>query len=206
MKTPRILHRTTTAEALLGILSLHAMTGYEIRQQIASSIGNFWSESFGQIYPTLKRLRREGFVEVVQQGEAEREVYRLTEPGRERLRSWLPMPPKPRVPRSELLLKLFFGNLVPAGSMRNHVVEARARGAGDLARYDGIAAEISRLHPRNPGLPFWLITVNYGRAEAHALLTWCDETLATLDELDGLAAAGERNTDESSKEEYAHAG
>ena len=50
------VERTTTAEALLGMLSLGPMSGYEIRQPIEESIGNFWRESFGQIYPTLKRL------------------------------------------------------------------------------------------------------------------------------------------------------
>ncbi len=56
--------RTTTAEALLGMLSLGAMSGYEIRRTIEGSIGNFWRESYGQIYPTLKRLVGEGLAEV----------------------------------------------------------------------------------------------------------------------------------------------
>ncbi len=51
-----------TPNALLGLLSLEPMSGYDIRQMISRSIGYFWSESYGQIYPGLKRLAAEGLV------------------------------------------------------------------------------------------------------------------------------------------------
>ncbi len=64
--------KTTTSDALLGMLTMGATSGYELKQRIERSIGNFWSESYGQIYPTLKRLEREGLVEAapVSQGRA----------------------------------------------------------------------------------------------------------------------------------------
>ena len=52
-----------TPNALLGLLSLGPMSGYDIRQLIPQSIGHFWSESYGQIYPGLKRLAAAGLVE-----------------------------------------------------------------------------------------------------------------------------------------------
>ncbi len=52
-----------TPNALLGLLSLGPMSGYDIRQLISQSIGYFWSESYGQIYPGLKRLAAAGLVE-----------------------------------------------------------------------------------------------------------------------------------------------
>ena len=54
---------TATPDALLGLLSMAPMSGYDMRTVISQSIGHFWSESFGQIYPALKRLTAEGFVE-----------------------------------------------------------------------------------------------------------------------------------------------
>ena len=47
--------------AILGILSLGSMSGYDIKKMFEKSIGNFWSESYGQIYPLLKALVDEGF-------------------------------------------------------------------------------------------------------------------------------------------------
>ena len=51
--------------ALLGLLALRPMSGYEIRKTIERSISNFWNESFGQIYPTLADLVAEGLVREV---------------------------------------------------------------------------------------------------------------------------------------------
>jgi DNA-binding PadR family transcriptional regulator len=38
------------------MLSLRPMSGYDIRKTVQESIRFFWSESYGQIYPALKRL------------------------------------------------------------------------------------------------------------------------------------------------------
>ena len=40
---------SATGKALLGLLSIAPMSGYDIRQLIPWSIGQFWSESYGQI-------------------------------------------------------------------------------------------------------------------------------------------------------------
>ena len=45
--------------AILGLLLMHDASGYDIRKLAEGSIGHFWSESYGQIYPTLKRLVRD---------------------------------------------------------------------------------------------------------------------------------------------------
>ena len=127
---------TTTVEALLGMLTLEPMSGYDLKQLIEQSIGNFWRESFGQIYPTLKRLEEQGLIKSAEEGKAGRVVYAITEAGRAHLRAWLDDAPRPRVPRNELLLKLFFGRMAPVESMRSHVVETRARFAADLLRYE----------------------------------------------------------------------
>lgn len=44
--------------SLLGILSNRPGSGYDIKKMCDSSIGHFWNENFGHIYPVLKRWRR----------------------------------------------------------------------------------------------------------------------------------------------------
>lgn len=39
------------------------MTGYAVREAIRDVLGHFWSESFGQIYPTLAQQQDDGLVE-----------------------------------------------------------------------------------------------------------------------------------------------
>ena len=54
-------HNQTTY-VILGILAIHPhQSGYEIRKTIQQSVGFFWV-SFGQIYPTLKRLNAEKLI------------------------------------------------------------------------------------------------------------------------------------------------
>ena len=85
----------TTSHALLGMLSLGAGSGYDLKKRIEGSIAHFWSESYGQIYPMLSRLADEGLAERTherQQGKPDRQVYAITARGREELARWLATP------------------------------------------------------------------------------------------------------------------
>ena len=176
--------KTTTAEALLGMLGTGPMSGSDLKQKIRMSIGNFWTESYGQIYPALRRLEDAGLVASEEEGKARRKVYRLTEAGRERLEQWLEITPRPRVPRHETLLKLFLGAHVPVATSLAHVQELRGRFAADLQRYEGTEAHLVRTYPGHAGLPYWLMTLHYGRDEARMIVNWCDDTMFTLRRLE----------------------
>lgn len=179
--------RTGTAEALLGLLSIHPMSGYELRQLIEESIGNFWNESYGQIYPTLKRLERNGLVRMGEpsgKGRRPAKVYELTEKGREHLQGWLEIPAQRRVPRNELLLKLFFGDMGTTAQVRSQVQAFRDLHQRDLKRYEIKARSIASEYANVPAMPYWLMTLNFGRAESRAMLAWCDETLQACDAID----------------------
>jgi len=175
---------TSTPDALLGVLSLGPMSGYTIRAVVEQSIGNFWSESFGQIYPSLKRLTAEGMVQKKterQKGRPDRNVFSLTEKGKERLQEWLTIPAVPSVPRNDLLLKLFFGVHVPVSVSRENVQALVREHEAALKRYDTISKEIVRDHRGSSQAPFWMMTVNYGRHYSQAMLMWGEETLKELD-------------------------
>jgi len=182
--------QSNTVNALLGLLSIHPMSGYDIRQLIPGSIGHFWSESYGQIYPALKRMTAEGLIAKKTsrtKGKPVRHEYSLTEAGRTRLAAWLKVPPAAPAPvRSELLLKLFFGGQVGAEVSRAHVEDALAFEQKTLAVYEATERAIKAAHPHNPHLPFWLFTLNLGRHTSKATIEWCVETLKELDRLAGI--------------------
>jgi len=48
--------------AVLGALSLEPMSGYQIKEVLSHSVGHFWNEGYGRIYPTLKQLAAAGLV------------------------------------------------------------------------------------------------------------------------------------------------
>ncbi len=161
------------------------MSGYDLRQLIGWSVGHFWNEGYGQIYPTLKKLAANGWVERTTEqktGKPDRHVYALTEAGRERLRTWLRESPQPEVPRNELLLKVFFGGLAPLEMTREHIEEHRQRHVGLLDTFAGIRRRIVAETVEHPDQPFWLMTLRYGEHVSGAVVAWCEETLRELEQ------------------------
>ena len=73
---------TQTDLAVLAALSVQPMTGYALRDAIRMHLGAFWSESFGQIYPALARLRDEGLVGTVGGERPGSSTHHLTASGR----------------------------------------------------------------------------------------------------------------------------
>jgi DNA-binding PadR family transcriptional regulator len=176
-----------TPNALLGLLSLEPMSGYDIRQMISRSIGYFWSESYGQIYPGLKRLAAEGLVVKKTErgkGSPDRHVYSLTAAGREQLRSWLKLPAAREVPRDELLLKLFFGAHAPVNVSRSHVQAYLELQEERVQTYAAIRKKLCKEKANDPQLPFCLIALSRGRHASEAAVRWCRETLKELDRLE----------------------
>ena len=119
------MERSQTAYVILGILAIHDnQSGYEIRKTIQQSVGFFWGESYGQIYPTLKRLAGEGLIEPVPStstGRKPRQEYSITPAGRECLQHWLALPYRHDPPRDEFLLKLFFARDAAPGVATAHI-------------------------------------------------------------------------------------
>ena len=66
--------------AILDVLAVEPMNGYQIIQQIAERSGGAWKPSPGSVYPTVQQLEDEGLVEGTDgQG---RRLLTLTEEGR----------------------------------------------------------------------------------------------------------------------------
>src|SRR5262245_56172302 len=98
--------------AIMGLLNTRPMSGYDIKKTIEAGLSNFWSESYGQIYPILRTLVAEGLATSwVEEhtGKPDRHVYTLTDAGREDLTGWLAGPVDYDPGRIEILLKLYFG-------------------------------------------------------------------------------------------------
>ena len=108
--------------ALLGLLALRPMSGYEIRKTIERSISNFWNESFGQIYPTLADLVAEGLVREVPSKSRSR-LFEPTEKGKKELERWLAEPIELSVSRNVFLLKLFLARFAGPEATRRHFDE-----------------------------------------------------------------------------------
>jgi len=105
--------------ALLGLLAERPKYGYEIKREFEGALGNVWSVSYGQLYPTLRRLSEAGWLtKKTEPGKkaAEKNIYSITERGHRKLDEWLLKPVRSayRIKDEFTLRFLFFNKLSPA--------------------------------------------------------------------------------------------
>jgi len=168
----------TTDIAVLGALSVEPMSGYELRGAIQDVLGHFWSESFGQIYPALNRLREQGLVAARPGERASSSVYSVTAQGRARLSELLSSPIRDRPPRNGLMLRLFFGRHLGLDQCLALLDETEAANRAQLAHLRDTQTEVER--ENLPDAPYFLITIDLGIRTCEATLEWVDDARERL--------------------------
>jgi DNA-binding PadR family transcriptional regulator len=174
-----------TRWVVLGMLTVAPMTGYGLRKAIAESVGHFWQESFGQLYPALRQLTAEGLVEArATRGGPGRggATYHVTPAGRAALAGWLAVPPILEPERNELLLKVFFAGAVPPEVTARNLAPVEAALQALHAEYERIAAEIDARPPRDrhPDAPYWRLTLDFGLDYTRMALDWLERARTVL--------------------------
>ena len=167
----------------MGILSMGPVSGYDIKKKFEKSLSYFWNESYGQIYPILNKLAKQGLATrsiEKQTSKPDRHVYTLTDKGRKSLREWMVQPVDRQIGRHEILLKLFFGQHVSMPDNIRQVEHFRGLQSQKLEEIRTTVKLLKIDYKDNPALPYWLMTVTYGLHVNRAYLRWCKETLAIL--------------------------
>lgn len=171
--------RTAQTElAILGALSVEPMTGYGLRAAIMDTLGHFWHESFGQIYPTLTALKQSGLVRP--EGTAASGPLHLTAAGEARLRVLLAEPYSLPPARDPLLLRLFFGRYVNPELTLERLRQALDAAVSRCEQFARVRAEIEQ-EQDSVGAIYSLITVSAGEHAARARIAWAREALELLE-------------------------
>ena len=81
--------------AILGLLKESPMHGYQLNRELSDQLGGLWRVSFGSLYPSLRRLERQGAI-TSQPGTGARRktVYAITEEGEQLFLELLQEPPQ----------------------------------------------------------------------------------------------------------------
>ncbi|WP_416149993.1 PadR family transcriptional regulator [Salipaludibacillus sp. HK11] len=171
--------------ALLGFLTLGPNSGYDIKKTIEESIGYFWNENYGQIYPNFKLLYEQGLVTMEleeQDGKPDRKVYSITEDGKDKLVAWLsePVDYPQNERKNELLLKLFFGRSVAVDTNIAHLKTYKNRMQSLLEIYQEVEKNIHSKYEDEPNKTYWLITLSNGKHWARSMIDWSNESIVTL--------------------------
>jgi PadR family transcriptional regulator AphA len=158
--------RNGLREALLGLLAIKPMTGYDLSRSYKRALQQIWYAPLGQIYPSLRQMQRAGLLRVVvkvQQHRPNRKVYSLTPEGRRFLTEWLAEPAElPRM-HHEFIHKLFLLRNVAAterAALVDSYVERSTEWAADLRRAER-ALETSLQGPNAESAWFQLLSLRH---------------------------------------------
>jgi DNA-binding PadR family transcriptional regulator len=167
--------------AILGLLKERSMHGYQLSKRLSDTLGGFWRVSYGSLYPSLKRLEREGAVEQVFDEQAvgrRKNVYRITEAGEALFRRLLDEAGSDATGEdNRFRVRLaFFKYLAPDARIR--LLERRRAFLEE--RLDAITASLPTQHDT-----YTLSLVQHGRETTEQDIAW----------LNGLIAAERRAMD-----------
>jgi PadR family transcriptional regulator AphA len=180
-----------TKYALLGVLSLMSGSGYDIKKFCDSSIGYFWNENYGHIYPVLQKMEEEELItkEVKQtEGRPTKNVYSITQKGREELEEWLMLPTEQGPIRSEFLLKIFLSKDIPVKNIIEKIQKVKEDCEKDLKQYSEIEEMFNsgKIEADKKSKVLCLSTVIFGKKNDEAKVKWCEETIKALEEIEDL--------------------
>jgi PadR family transcriptional regulator AphA len=169
--------------AILGLLSMRPMTGYDIKKFTEEVLSHFWRESYGNIYPLLKKLTDEKLVvkkKVPQEGKPDRYVYSLSSRGKSALVSWIYEPCETEFIRSELLLKMFFAADEPIDRTIGHLAKFLTEQKTTLAILTAVDKELNSKTGDEKDTRFWRMTIRRGQYVARARIKWAEECVRDL--------------------------
>lgn len=162
---------------LLALLRAEPKYGYQLRGEFEAATGSTWPLNIGQVYTTLTRLERDGFVQPASgEGDGDgRSRYEITDAGRAELASWFQTPvTRESRPRDELAIKLALALAVPGVDVTAVVQRQRASTMESLQ-------ELTRLkRGSRDGDISWLLVLESMIFAAEAEIRWLDHCEAML--------------------------
>jgi PadR family transcriptional regulator, regulatory protein AphA len=188
--------RTTTANALLGLLALRpSWPVYELTKQLRRNMRFFWPRAESRIYDEAKALVERGLAtaETATVGGRRRTTYAITDAGREAVRAWLGTAPGPTALACEPLLRVFLLDLGDREQVDRALDQAVADAHAilDVGRVVG-PEYLAGTAPFQDQLHVRAFVFDFLTNHALMLLGWTERTRATLDRWPEMEAE-ERN-------------
>lgn len=171
----------TTSYAVLGLLSIAPMSGYELARAAEQSIANFWPIAKSQVYSELSRLEDLGYVQgsdIRQQRLPDKRIFEPTDVGTKVLDEWLASPEyETERYRSGFLVKFFFADRMPDEVLMKMLKDCRDSAASTLKMFEQLIASMAG----NPDAFFRMQTASFGRKHIQANHQWAQDVLTQLD-------------------------
>jgi DNA-binding PadR family transcriptional regulator len=179
--------------AILGLLKEQPMHGYQLSRELAEQLGGMWRVSYGSLYPTLRRLERDGAVEQVPgdaAGKGRRKlVYRITPDGERLFLRLLEEPPQEgQAEDARFRVRLAFFRYLPPET-RIRLLDRRRVGLQD--RLEMLTAAINAA--TDDGDEYQRALMEHGRAATESDIAWLSGLIQQERAKHGITApVGER--------------
>lgn len=159
---------------ILGLLDRRPMSGYDIKRLLERLKGLLGGSSFGNIYPTLHALLKEGWVTVdvlTREDRPPKKVYTITQVGQQALQEWLTQPVLANLSQRALIMRLV---LAQDAGMSELMACLHQRRAHVVVHQNALRELKSQSEQADAG---WQCALDYGLAVADAELGWLDRAL-----------------------------
>lgn len=193
--------------ALLALLSVEPMTGYDLAKRFGSSVAFVWHAPDSQIYPELRKMAKEGLLqaeEVSWGPRGKKTQYRITDDGRAAFRTWMHEPLEYSRERDPVHLKAAYLEWAEPAAAREHM---QAHIAYHTMRRDQWADMITELRAgtnemlskrlavtpeadRQRTIEYKVFTYEGLIARAETEIEWAKRGLKLIDALSGPALHG----------------
>ena len=181
-------------QALLALLEQGPRYGYQLRAEFEQRTGSTWPLNVGQVYTTLTRLERDGFVEGTGADDEGHVMYEVTPAGRDEVSGWFTTPvPRTQPPRDELAIKLALAVTVPGVDVGALIQQQRTATMTALQDYTRLKRGGRAAAPVGPDDMAWSLVLDSLVFAAEAEIRWLDHCESRL-----RRAAGERDRNATS--------
>lgn len=162
-------------QSLLAILDQGPCYGYQLRAEFDRRTGSTWPLNVGQIYNTLDRLERDGFVVKGETSEQGHVYYEITPEGSAEVRAWLDSPVERATgTRDELPIKLALAATLPGVDVAA-IIQAQRRAT--LQHLQSLQrTKYAGADPDGPEELAWSLVVDSMLFAAEAEARWLDHT------------------------------
>lgn len=185
---------TTTAHALLGLLSIQPWSTYELAKQIDRSLGWFWPRSERKIYDEAKKLVESGHASATAEniGSRPRTVYRITPGGQQALHVWLDGSSAPPKLEAEALVRVFFADAGTLGQLRTTIDELGAHARANLLELrELIAAADDAEYPYADRRHINAIAIRFQTDYNEMIANWAEWATIQTERWNDVSDAGE---------------
>jgi DNA-binding PadR family transcriptional regulator len=162
--------------AILGLLKERPMHGYQLQRELSEQLGGLWRVSYGSLYPSLRRLEREGAI-TSQPGAAggrRKTVYTITDEGERLFLELLEEPPQEnQTEDARFRVRVAFFRYLPPET-RVRLLERRRQGLQDR-----LAEITSHLRASGPTDDYQRALLEHARAGTQADIAWLTDLIHT---------------------------